>query len=236
MLTKEEMKRYMKQVMLDDIGINGQIKLKQAKVAVIGVGGLGCPTLQYLTAMGVGTIGLIDFDTVDESNLHRQVLYTSENVGQKKVEVAFQKLAQQNPFINLIKHDVLLDESNAAELLKNYDIVVDGCDNFATRYVVNDACVNLNKPLIYGSILAYQGQLAVFNYKGSKNLRDIFPEAPNAEDVPSCSENGVLGIVPGIVGSMMAQETVSVILERPSLVNTLAVIDTLSYSVTKLAY
>lgn len=226
----------MKQVMLDDIGIIGQIKLKQAKVAVIGVGGLGCPTLQYLTAMGVGTIGLIDFDTVDESNLHRQVLYTSENVGQKKVEVAFQKLAQQNPFINLIKHDVLLDESNATELLKNYDIVVDGCDNFATRYVVNDVCVKLNKPLIYGSILAYQGQLAVFNYQGSKNLRDIFPEAPNAEDVPSCSENGVLGIVPGIVGSMMAQETVSVILERPSLVNTLAVIDTLSYSVTKLAY
>lgn len=236
MLTKEEMKRYMKQVMLDDIGINGQIKLKQAKVAVIGAGGLGCPILQYLTAMGIGTIGLIDFDTVDESNLHRQVLYTSENVGQKKVEIAFQKLAQQNSFINLIKHDVLLDESNATELLKNYDIVVDGCDNFATRYVVNDACVNLNISLIYGSILAYQGQLAVFNYKGSKNLRDIFPEAPNAEDVPSCSENGVLGIVPGIVGSMMAQETVSVILERPSLVNTLAIIDTLSYSVTKLAY
>jgi len=236
MLTKEEMKRYMKQVMLDDIGINGQIKLKQAKVAVIGAGGLGCPILQYLTAMGIGTIGLIDFDTVDESNLHRQVLYTSENVGQKKVEVAFQKLSQQNPFISLIKHNVLLDESNATELLKNYDIVVDGCDNFATRYVVNDACVTLNKPLIYGSILAYQGQLAVFNYIGSKNLRDIFPEAPNAEDVPSCSENGVLGIVPGIVGSMMAQETVSVILERPGLVNTLAIIDTLSYSVTKLAY
>lgn len=236
MLTKEEMKRYMKQVMLDDIGINGQIKLKQAKVAVIGAGGLGCPVLQYLGAMGVGTIGLIDFDTVDESNLHRQVLYTSDDVGQKKIEIAFQKLSKQNPFINLIKHDVLLDESNATELLKNYDVIVDGCDNFATRYVVNDACVTLNKPLIYGSILAYQGQLAVFNYKGSKNLRDIFPEAPNAEDVPSCSENGVLGIVPGIVGSMMAQETVSVILERPSLVNTLAIIDTLSYSVTKLAY
>jgi adenylyltransferase/sulfurtransferase len=236
MLTKEEMKRYMKQVILDDIGINGQIKLKQAKVAVIGAGGLGCPVLQYLTAMGVGTIGLIDFDTVDESNLHRQVLYTSDNVGQKKVEVAFQKLSRQNPFITLIRHDVLLDESNVTELLKNYDIVVDGCDNFATRYVVNDACVSLNKPLVYGSILAYQGQLAVFNYKGSKNLRDIFPEAPNAEDVPSCSENGVLGIVPGIVGSMMAQETVSVILERPALINTLTIIDTLNYSVTKLAY
>ncbi|MDF2451051.1 MAG: UBA/THIF-type binding protein [Bacteroidota bacterium] len=226
MLSKEEFKRYQKQIMLDDIGINGQIKLKQSKVAVIGAGGLGCPVLQYLTAVGVGTIGVIDFDTVEESNLHRQVLYSSTDIGQLKVEVAVQKLSKQNSFVTHIVHKILLNEENAASILSQYDIVVDGCDNFATRYIVNDCCVKLNKPLVYGSILDYEGQLAVFNYKGSKNLRDIFPEEPNAEDVPNCSENGVLGTVPGIIGSMMAQETIHVILEKPSLINTLFIYST----------
>lgn len=226
MLSKEEFKRYQKQIMLNDIGINGQIKLKQSKVAVIGAGGLGCPVLQYLTAVGVGTIGVIDFDTVEESNLHRQVLYTGNDIGQPKVEVAIQKLSKQNPFVKHISHKILLNEENAESILSQYDIVVDGCDNFATRYVVNDVCVKLNKPLVYGSILGYEGQLAVFNYKGSKNLRDIFPEEPNAEDVPNCSENGVLGTVPGIIGSMMAQEMINVILEKPSLINTLFVYNT----------
>lgn len=226
MLSKEEFKRYQKQIMLDDIGINGQIKLKQSKVAVIGAGGLGCPVLQYLTAVGVGTIGVIDFDTVEESNLHRQVLYSGADVGQPKVNVAIQKLSQQNPFVQHIPHQILLNEESAAIVLSQYDIIVDGCDNFATRYIVNDVCVKLNKPLVYGSILGYEGQLAVFNYKGSKNLRDIFPEEPNAEDVPNCSENGVLGTVPGIIGSMMAQETIQVILEKPSLINTLFIYST----------
>lgn len=226
MLSKEEFKRYQKQIMLDDFGINGQIKLKQSKVAVIGAGGLGCPVLQYLTAVGVGTIGVIDFDTVEESNLHRQVLYSSTDIGQEKVDVAIQKLAQQNPFVKHIPHKIVLNEENAASILSHYDIVIDGCDNFSTRYIVNDVCVTLNKPLVYGSILGYEGQLAVFNYKGSKNLRDIFPEEPNAEDVPNCSENGVLGTVPGIIGSMMAQETVQVILEKPSLINTLFIYST----------
>ncbi|MCD6018864.1 MAG: UBA/THIF-type binding protein [Bacteroidetes bacterium] len=226
MLSKEEFKRYQKQIMLDDIGINGQIKLKQSKVAVIGAGGLGCPVLQYLTAVGVGTIGVIDFDTVEESNLHRQVLYSSTDIGQLKVEVAVQKLSKQNSFVTHIVHKILLNEENAASILSQYDIVVDGCDNFATRYIVNDCCVKLNKPLVYGSILGYEGQLAVFNYKASKNLRDIFPEEPNAEDVPNCSENGVMGTVPGIIGSMMAQETIQVILEKPSLINTLFIYST----------
>jgi adenylyltransferase/sulfurtransferase len=226
MLSKEEFKRYQKQIMLDDFGINGQIKLKQSKVAVIGAGGLGCPVLQYLTAAGVGTIGIIDFDTVEESNLHRQVLYSGQDIGQSKVEVAIQKLSQQNPFVKHIPHNILLTAANAESILSLYDIIVDGCDNFATRYIVNDVCVKLNKPLVYGSILGYEGQLAVFNYKGSKNLREIFPEEPNAEDVPNCSENGVLGTVPGIIGSMMAQETIQVILEKPSLINTLFIYST----------
>jgi len=236
MLTKEEFKRYQKQVMVDDIGINGQIKIKQSKVAVIGAGGLGCPVLQYLTSVGVGTIGVIDFDTVEESNLHRQVLYSNEDIGKLKVEVASKKLSEQNPFIKLISHNTLLNEENAESILSNYDIVIDGCDNFITRYVVNEICVKLNKPLIYGSILGNEGQLAVFNYRGSKNLRDIFPEPPNSEDVPSCSENGVLGTVPAIIGSMMAQETINTILEKPSLVNSLLIYDTNLLSSKKIKY
>ena len=236
MLSKEEFKRYQKQVMVDDIGINGQIKIKESKVAVIGAGGLGCPILQYLTSVGVGTIGIIDFDTIEISNLHRQTLYNDDEIGQTKAEIAVQKLSQQNPHVKLIAHTVLLNEENAEAILSQYDIVVDGCDNFITRYIVNDICVKLNEPLVYGSILNYEGQLAVFNYKGSKNLRDLFPEAPNSEDVPSCDENGVLGTVPGIIGLMMAQETIQVILERPSIVDTLVIYRTDLLSVTKISF
>lgn len=236
MLSKEEFKRYQKQVMVDDIGINGQIKIKQSKVAIIGAGGLGCPVLHYLTSVGVGTIGVIDFDTIEVSNLHRQTLYNAEDVGKPKVDVAIQKLSAQNPFINLISHPILLNEDNAETILSQYDIIVDGCDNFLTRYIVNDICVKLNKPLVYGSILNYEGQIAVFNYKGSKNLRDLFPEPPNSEDVPSCSENGVLGTVPGIIGTMMAQETINVIMEKPSLINTLGIYSTNTFKLRRLSY
>ncbi len=236
MLSKEEFKRYQKQVMVDDIGINGQIKIKESKVAVIGAGGLGCPILQYLTSVGVGTIGIIDFDTIEISNLHRQTLYNDDEVGQAKAEIAVQKLSKQNPHVKLIAHTVLLNEENAEAILSQYDIIVDGCDNFITRYIVNDICVKLNKPLVYGSILNYEGQLAVFNYKGSKNLRDLFPEAPNSEDVPSCDENGVLGTVPGIIGLMMAQETIQVILERPSIVDTFLIYQSNTTSLRKIYY
>lgn len=236
MLSKEEFKRYQKQIMLDDIGINGQIKIKQSKVAVVGAGGLGCPVLQYLTSVGVGTIGIIDFDTVEISNLHRQVLYSEKDINKPKVEVAIGKLSAQNPFIKLIAHQTLLNEENAESILSEYDIIIDGCDNFLTRYIVNDTCVKLNKPLVYGSILGYEGQLAVFNFKGSKNLRDIFPEPPRSEDVPNCSENGVLGTVPAIIGSMMAQETIRVILEKPNLVNSFMIFNSEKFSVKKLFY
>ncbi len=236
MIRKEEFGRFEKQMVLKEIGILGQTKLKAAKVAVVGAGGLGCPALQYLNSMGVGTLGLIDFDTVMESNLHRQILYTSEDIGKSKIECAAKRLKAQNPYTTIIEHNVVLSEENAEEILSQYDIVIDGCDNFLTRYVVNDACVKLDKPLVYGSILGFEGQMATFNYKGSKNLRDIFPEPPNAEDVPNCSENGVLGSFPGIIGTMMAQEAVKVILDLNPLINHILLVDTKSWGITKIGY
>jgi len=225
MLSKEEFQRYSKQVMLEDVGLIGQVKLKQAKVLVIGAGGLGSPILQYLVSMGVGKIGMVDFDVIEISNLHRQILYTSEDVGRKKVEVAKEKLSKQNPFVEIIAYPFLLSDSTAEELFEAYDIIVDGCDNFLTRYTVNDWCVKINKPLVYGSILGFQGQVAVFNYNGSKNLRHLFPEPPNAEDVPSCSENGVMGYVPGIVGLYMCDLVTQLILNQFVKVNTLFLMD-----------
>jgi len=236
MISKEEFGRFEKQMVLEEIGIMGQVKLKEAKVAVIGAGGLGCPVLQYLNSMGVGTLGLIDFDIVQESNLHRQILYTSEDIGKSKIECASKRLRAQNPYTKIIEHNVVLSEENVEEILSQYDFVVDGCDNFLTRYVVNDMCVQLGKPLIYGSILGFEGQIATFNYRGSKNLRDIFPEPPNPEDVPNCSENGVLGSFPGIIGTMMAQETVKVILNVNPLVNQILLVDTKSWVITKITY
>ncbi|MDP4797673.1 MAG: HesA/MoeB/ThiF family protein [Crocinitomicaceae bacterium] len=236
MIGKEEFGRFEKQMVLKEIGILGQTKLKAAKVAVVGAGGLGCPVLQYLNSMGVGTLGLIDFDTVMESNLHRQILYTSEDIGKSKIECAAKRMKAQNPYTTIIEHNVVLSEENAEEILSQYDFVVDGCDNFLTRYIVNDTCVKLGKPLIYGSILGFEGQMATFNYQGSKNLRDIFPEPPNAEDVPNCSENGVLGSFPGIIGTMMAQETVKVILDLNPLKNQLLLIDTKWWTNTKISY
>ena len=236
MIGKEEFGRFEKQMVLKEIGILGQTKLKAVKVAVVGAGGLGCPVLQYLNSMGVGTLGLIDFDTVMESNLHRQILYTSEDIGKSKIECAAKRLKAQNPYTTIIEHNVVLSEENAEEILSQYDIVIDGCDNFLTRYVVNDACVKLDKPLVYGSILGFEGQMATFNYKGSKNLRDIFPEPPNAEDVPNCSENGVLGSFPGIIGTMMAQEAVKLVLDMDVLVNKLLLFETSTWKITVLNY
>jgi adenylyltransferase/sulfurtransferase len=228
MFTTEELKRYMKQLLLADFGVEGQQQLKKAKVVVIGAGGLGCPVLQYLTATGVGTIGIVDGDVVEASNLHRQVLYNMNDTGKKKAAVAAEKLSLQNPYTLLIQHPVFIEETNVMEILSDYDLVIDGCDNFATRYIVNDAAVALHKPLVYGSILGYEGQIAVFNRDGSKNLRDLFPEPPSPEDVPSCSENGVLGTVPGIIGNILAQTAISVLLGRPSFENTFVVFNTLT--------
>ncbi len=226
--SKEELVRYSRQMMLPEIGLKGQEKLKNAKVLVVGAGGLGCPALQYLNAAGVGTLGIIDFDKIEPHNLHRQILYSSEDVGKSKVITASEKLKKQNVNTAFILFDKMLTEKNATTIISQFDIVVDGSDNFLTRYLVNDTCVKLNKTIVYGSILKFEGQLAVFNYKGSKNLRDIYPEQPNPEDVPTCDENGVLGMVPGIIGSYMALKTIFVILEKIENPNQLQLINLIS--------
>lgn len=205
-----ERKRYSRQIILPEMGISGQEKLKAAKVLVIGAGGLGCPVLQYLTAAGVGTIGVVDDDTVDVTNLHRQILYSAEDVGKGKAETAVKKLSAMNPFVNLVAIPVRLDESNASEIISNYDLVIDGSDNFPTRYLANDACVALNKPLVFGSILRFEGQVSVFNYKGGPTYRCLFPEA---EEGDNCEVAGVMGILPGIIGTYMANEAIKIICE-----------------------
>ena len=212
--TIEEIQRYSRQYILDEIGVEGQIKIKLAKVLVVGAGGLGCPVLQYLGAAGVGTIGIVDFDKVEVHNLQRQILFTADDIGKSKAPTAAQKINAANPNISCLVFNELLQESNAVNIISQFDIVVDGSDNFLTRYLVNDVCVQLNKPLVYGSILKFEGQLAVFNYKGSKNLRDIYPEPPHPEDVLSCSEIGVMGFVPGIIGVYMAAATIQIILDK----------------------
>lgn len=231
-----EILRYQKQTMLPEIGDTGQEKLKNAKVLVIGAGGLGCPILQYLSTSGVGTIGMVDFDRVELSNLHRQILYSENTIGLPKVKIAKEVLKGLNPNSNYISFEEKITAANCERILSQFDIIVDGCDNFATRYLVNDTCVQLGKPLIYGSILKFEGQMAVFNNKGSKNLRDLFPEPPNPEDVPNCSLNGVLGTLPGIIGTMMAHETLKIITNLPCLTNELIIFNTLEWNFIKLKF
>lgn len=201
---------------LPDFGTAGQEKLKHAKVLVVGTGGLGAPLLQYLTAAGVGTIGVVDFDIVDESNLQRQVLFGKEDLGKSKTVVAISKLQKQNPFVHFIEHNLKLDVANALEIIGNYDVVADGTDNFPTRYLVNDACVLMGKPNVYASIYRFEGQVSVFNFRDKKgvlgpNYRDIFPTPPPPGMVPNCAEGGVLGVLPGIIGSIQASEVIKII-------------------------
>ncbi len=210
-MTNEEKIRYARHLILPEIGLDGQQKLKQAKVLVIGAGGLGCPVLQYLTAAGVGTLGIIDFDRVEESNLQRQILYSTEDVGKYKAEVAKEKLAKQNPTINLISHISILNTKNALEVISQYDIIVDGSDNFSTRYLVNDACVILNKPLVFGSVFKFEGQLSVFNYTGGPTYRCLYPEPPSEGEMANCAEMGVMGVLPGIIGTLQANEVIKII-------------------------
>src|ERR1700756_1967130 len=210
-MTNEELKRYARHIILSEIGLEGQQKLNQAKVLVIGAGGLGCPVLQYLTAVGVSTIGIVDFDTVDESNLQRQVLYSTEDVGKPKAQIAKEKLGKQNPYINLIAHVINLTAENALDIITKYDIVVDGSDNFATRYLVNDACVMLNKVLVFGSIFKFDGQVSVFNYQNGPTYRCLYPEPPVTGEVPNCAEIGVIGVLPGIIGTLKANEVIKII-------------------------
>lgn len=228
--------RYNRQVILPEIGDEGQAKLKNAKVLVIGAGGLGCPILQYIATAGVGTIGIVDFDKIEIHNLHRQILYTEDQIGLSKASTAKKTIEKLNPLISVLAFEEKLTIENAARIIAYFDIVIDGSDNFSTRYLVNDTCVTLDKTLVYGSILGFEGQLAVFNHQGSKNLRDLFPEPPNPKDVPNCSFNGVLGTLPGMIGTMMAHETLKLIIGLPSLKNELVLYKTLDWSFMKLNF
>lgn len=228
--------RYNRQVILPEIGEEGQAKLKNAKVLVIGAGGLGCPILQYIATAGVGTIGIVDFDKIEIHNLHRQILYTEDQIGLSKALTAKATIEKLNPLIAVSAFEEKLTSENASKIINEFDIIVDGCDNFTTRYLVNDTCVALGKPLVYGSILGFEGQIAVFNHQGSKNLRDLFPEPPNPKDVPNCSFNGVLGTLPGMIGTMMAHETLKLIIGLPGLKNELVLYKTLDWSFTKLNF
>lgn len=223
-------------MMVPEIGNSGQEKLKNAKVLVIGAGGLGCPILQYIATAGVGTIGIVDFDTIELHNLHRQILYTEKHVGESKSITAKSVLETLNPLIDIIAFEEKLTIESAIQIIMNFDVVVDGSDNFETRYLVNDTCVALGKSLIYGSILKFEGQIAVFNHNGNKNLRDLFPEPPNPKDVPNCNLNGVLGTLPGIIGTMMAHETLKLIMDLPTLENELVLFNTLDWSFNKLKF
>lgn len=215
-LTPSEIKRYSRHLVLPEFGIEGQRKLKAASVLVVGTGGLGAPLLQYLVAAGVGRIGVVDFDTIDESNLQRQILFSTADIGKRKTAIAVEKLKAQNPLVEIVPHNVMLTSENALEIMDGYDVVADGTDNFPTRYLVNDACVLTGKVNVYASIFRFEGQVSVFNYPekdGTRgpNYRDIFPDPPPPGMVPSCAEGGVLGVLPGIIGSMQANEVIKVI-------------------------
>jgi len=211
MLNSVEKERYDRHLILPEFGEEAQLKLKKANVLVVGAGGLGCPVLLYLTAVGVGTIGIIDGDQVDVSNLQRQVLFNTSDVGSNKAEVAADRLRLQNDLIKIKAFPFLLTNKNALDLFSEYDVIVDGTDNFATRYLCNDAAVIADKPLIHGSIFKFEGQVSVFNYENGPTYRCLFPEPPSAGSVPNCSEIGVLGVLPGIVGNYQALETIKVI-------------------------
>jgi len=204
--------RYNRHIILSEIGQKGQDKLSKAKVLVVGAGGLGCPVLQYLAAAGIGTLGIIDFDIVEESNLQRQILFGSSSIGKNKAILAKQRLTDLNNTITINAYPKKLTHKNALGLFKNYDIIIDGTDNFATRYLINDASIITNKPLVYGAIYKFEGQVSVFNYQNSASYRCLFPTPPKEGTIPNCSETGVLGVLPGIIGSMQANEVLKIIL------------------------
>jgi len=211
-LSKDEILRYSRHLIMPEVGMECQLRLKQASVLLVGTGGLGAPLALYLTAAGIGRIGLVDFDVVDYTNLQRQVIHGTKDVGRPKIDSAIESMRDINPFVQLDRHEVALTSENAFEILKDYDYVVDGTDNFPTRYLVNDACVLLKKPNVYGSIFRFEGQATIFAYPGGPCYRCLYPEPPPPGLVPSCAEGGVLGILPGIIGLVQATETVKLIL------------------------
>lgn len=232
-LSREERIRYHRHIILKEFGEEGQLKLHNARILVVGAGGLGSPVLLYLAAAGVGTLGIADNDTVDLSNLQRQILFTVDDVGKSKAEQAALRLRQMNPHTECVVFTSRITSQNALEIISQFDLVIDGTDNFPTRYLLNDACILLNKPLVYGSILRFEGQVSVFNAKTengrSANYRDLFPSPPPASAVPDCSTAGVLGVLPGIIGSLQANEAIKLVtgIGEP-LTNKLLIIDSLS--------
>ncbi|HXZ13942.1 MAG TPA: molybdopterin-synthase adenylyltransferase MoeB [Candidatus Sulfotelmatobacter sp.] len=228
-LSKEEILRYSRHLIMPEVGMEGQLKLKQAKVLCIGTGGLGAPLGLYLAAAGVGRIGLVDFDAVDSTNLQRQILFSTQDVGRPKIEAASERLHGLNPDIQIDPIEARLTSENALDILKDYDVVVDGTDNFPTRYLVNDACVLLGKPNVYGSIFRFEGQVTIFGHPGGPCYRCLYPEPPPPGLVPSCAEGGVLGVLPGIVGAIQAAEALKLILGKgESLIGRLLLFDALA--------
>ena len=228
-LSKEEILRYSRHLIMPEVGMEGQLKLKQAKVLLVGAGGLGAPLGLYLAAAGVGQLGLVDFDVVDFTNLQRQVTFSTSDVGRPKLEAAQKRLSGLNPEIQIDTYETRLTSQNALEILREYDIIVDGTDNFPTRYLVNDACILLGKPNVYGSIFRFEGQATIFGYPGGPCYRCLYPEPPPPGLVPSCAEGGVLGVLPGIVGAIQAMETIKLILGRgDALVGRLLLFDALA--------
>jgi len=210
-LSLEEIERYQRHLSLPQFGMTAQQKLKEASVLVVGAGGLGCPVLQYLAAVGVGRLGVMDFDVVDVSNLQRQILFTEADVGRPKAEVACERLRAMNSLIEVTAIPERLTAANALDLFSQFDLVVDGSDNFTTRYLVNDACVLSQKPLIYGAIYTFQGQVSVLNFQGGPTYRCLFPDPPDPKDAPNCSEIGVIGVLPGLIGTLQASEAIKVL-------------------------
>jgi adenylyltransferase/sulfurtransferase len=228
-LTTDDLSRYSRHLILPEVGMEGQRRLKAARVLCVGTGGLGSPLALYLTAAGIGTLGLVDFDVVDASNLQRQIIHSTRDIGRKKIDSAEEKLSALNPAITIVKHETMLTSANALDILKDYDVVADGTDNFPTRYLVNDACVLLGKPNVYGSIFRFEGQASVFATEAGPCYRCLYPEPPPPGLVPSCAEGGVLGILPGLVGVIQATEVIKLILGKgDSLVGRLLLVDALN--------
>ncbi|HEY1580052.1 MAG TPA: molybdopterin-synthase adenylyltransferase MoeB [Terracidiphilus sp.] len=227
-LTTDDLSRYSRHLILPEVGIEGQRKLKAARVLCVGTGGLGSPLAFYLAAAGIGTLGLVDFDVVDASNLQRQIIHSTKDIGRKKLDSAAEKLTALNPALNVVKHETMLTSANALDILKDYDIVADGTDNFPTRYLVNDACVILGIPNAYGSIFRFEGQASVFASEEGPCYRCLYPEPPPPGLVPSCAEGGVLGILPGLVGVIQATEVIKLILGKGDpLIGRLLLVDAL---------
>src|ERR1035438_2234747 len=228
-LTTDDLSRYSRHLILPEVGMEGQRRIKAARVLCVGTGGLGSPLALYLAAAGIGTLGLVAFALLDARNLQRQIIHSTKDIGRKKLDSAAEKLNALNPALKIVKHDTMLSSANALEILKDYDIVADGTDNFPTRYLVNDACVLLGKPNVYGSIFRFEGQASVFATKEGPCYRCLYPEPPPPGLVPSCAEGGVLGILPGLIGVIQATETLKLIIGiGDSLAGRLLLVDALS--------